>query len=151
MRRTVLTVLALLLVSGGLLAADAPKKRAFSLNAGAQMMIWSDVESAAITLDFRASFRLGPNFELSPEIAFWAGGDTGHSTSDKSRLSPGLMANFVIGHFFLGGGVILPGGFGAKANIGYIFGHIMVTAHFGTAMLSDEQNTIFGLNLGYRF
>ncbi|MCX6572864.1 MAG: hypothetical protein NTX99_02625 [Candidatus Aminicenantes bacterium] len=151
MRRTVLSVLALLLVSGGLLAAEAPKKRAFSLNAGAQMMIWSDVEASAITLDFRASFRLGPNFELSPEIAFWVGGDTGHSTSDKSRLSPGLMANFVIGHFFLGGGVILPSGFGAKANIGYIFGHVMVTAHFGTAMLSDEQNTIFGINLGYRF
>ena len=151
MRRTLLTVLALLVVSGCFLAADAPKKRAFSLNAGAQMMIWSDVEASAITLDFRASFRLGPNFELSPEIAIWVGGDTGHSTSDKSRLSPGLMANFVIGRFFLGGGVILPSGFGAKANIGYIFGHVMVTAHFGTAMLSDEQNTIFGLNLGYRF
>jgi hypothetical protein len=151
MRKALFAVLALMFVSGGLLAADAPKKRAFSLNAGAQMMIWSDVEAATLTLDFRASFRLGPNFELSPEIAFWAGGDTGHSTSDKSRLSPGLMANFLFGRFFLGGGVILPSGFGAKANIGYIFGHIMVTAHFGTAMLSDEQNTIFGLNLGYRF
>jgi hypothetical protein len=151
MKKTLLILPSALLLCGGLFAAEAPKKTAFSLNAGAQMMIWSDVEAAAITLDFRASFRLGPNFELSPEIAIWVGGDTGHSTSDKSRLSPGLMANFVIGHFFLGGGVILPSGFGAKANIGYIFGHIMVTAHFGTAMLSDEQNTIFGLNLGYRF
>ena len=116
------------------------------------MMIWSDVEAGQLTFDFRAGFRLGKYFELSPEITFWAGGGgTGHSTSDRSRLSPGVMANFIAGRFFIGAGVILPSRFGVKANIGYLFGHFMVTAQVGSATLSDERNTIFGLNAGYRF
>jgi hypothetical protein len=151
MKKTLLLLLSGQLLCGGLLAADLPKKPSFSLNAGVQMMIWSDVEAGQLTLDFRAGFRLGKYFELSPEIAFWAGGDTGHSTSDKSRLSPGVMANFIAGRFFMGAGVILPSRFGVKANIGYIFGHVMVTAHIGSATFSDERNTIFGLSAGYRF
>ncbi len=152
MKKTLLLLMSGLLLSGGFLEADSPKKTAFSLNAGAQMMIWSDVEAVQLTFDFRAGFRLGKNFELSPEIAFWAGGGgTGHSTSDKSRLCPGVMANFVTGRFFMGAGAVLPSRFGVRADIGYIFGHVMVTAHVGSATLSDERNTIFGLNVGYSF
>ena len=154
MRKALFAVLALMFVSGGLLAADAPKKRAFSLNAGAQMMIWSDVEVGQIVLDFRAGFRLGRSFEIAPELALWTAGDSGHSPSDKTRLVLGVMANFVTRHFFAGAGVVFPGGIGAKANIGVIIGrHIMITTYVASATVSGNEGSslIFGLTGGYRF
>ena len=161
MRKLVLGLLAGCLLAGGVFAAAPGKMVAFSLNGGLQLLFWSDVISQHVTLDFRAGFRLGKSFEISPEIMYAGYGHSSHLPADRSRIYPGVIANFVSRHFFAGVGVTFPivldGGsaipLAPKGNIGLVLGRWMMTAYLVSSALSGETSwaPIFGLSIGYRF
>lgn len=170
----VLLVIGIAALAGLGSAWGQEKKIAFSLNAGVQTNFFnfdgesSSFDRALLTVDGRAGFLLGGNFEISPEVmAVFNYG----SLEDFSAwvLQPGVMLNYMTGKFFVGGGVVLPimfwsgggdsgsdtGHISPKINVGYIFPNgIQLTAYY-FSWLGDGvglfDTGFAGLTLGYRF
>ncbi|MEN6561698.1 MAG: hypothetical protein ABFD52_13085 [Acidobacteriota bacterium] len=170
----VLLVIGIAALAGLGSAWGQEKKIAFSLNAGVQTNFFnfdgesSSFDRALLTVDGRAGFPLGRNFEISPEVmAVFNYG----SLEDFSTwvLHPGVMLNYRSRNFFAGAGAVLPimfwsgGGdsgsetlrISPKVNIGYSFPNgIQLTAYYLCWL--EEGIGLFdfgfaGLTLGYRF
>ena len=152
-----------LLVLGAQQGWSQGKKANLSLNLGVQTNLssGSSFDWLDLTLDFRAGFALGKNFEISPELMALIDSDFSFSGVE---LSPGVILNYKFGKFFVGGGVILPiwlesgnsdvGNPMPKINVGYDFGKFRLTGYFLTLTESGAdflRFNYFGATLGYIF
>jgi hypothetical protein len=152
-----------LLVLGAQQGWSQGKKANLSLNLGAQTNIFpgSSFDWLDLTLDFRAGFALGKNFEISPELMALIEDDFSFTGVE---LSPGVILNYKAGKFFVGGGVILPiwlesgdsdvGNPMPKINVGYNFGKFRLTGYFLSITESGAGFLKFnyiGATLGYIF
>jgi hypothetical protein len=92
-----------LLLGGGLGRARGQEKMVFGLNLGVQTNLDSEssFDNAWFTLDARLGIPIGKSFEISPEIM--AAVDDSLDF-DAVWLYPGLILNFKMGKFFIGGG-----------------------------------------------
>jgi len=167
MKKVMVGLLAAGLLAGGLFAQAPEKKWAFSINLGVQTNLWrgSSFDEAQATVDLRAGYRLGRSFEISPEVMY-ATGYRFHT--DFGFLYPGVMLNYLAGHFFVGAGAVIPVAFGQgssssgnpapKINIGYTGDHFILTAYIIMYTERDPDNywnfphfNFVGASLGYRF
>ncbi len=165
MKKMVMGFVMLGMLAGGALAQTAARggEPEFSLNLGVQTNIFrgSSFDNAWFSLDARAALPIGASLEISPEVMAMV-----DDSFDLQAvwLYPGVLLNYRIGDLFLGAGAALPivffeggsdtGRIAPKANIGYRFGNIVLTAYF--IARTEEGFGFFDLNfagatIGYRF
>jgi hypothetical protein len=153
-----------LFVGGAFSNAQAQEtKTAFSLNLGVQTNLFkeSSFDNAWFTLDARLGYAVGQSIEISPEVMAMVDDSLDF---DAIWLYPGVMLNFKLRDFFVGGGIVLPvifydgeadsGNLSPKVNFGYRAGHLILTAYI---VIWTEEGLDFlefnyiGATIGYRF
>ncbi len=160
----VLLVVVVMLAGAAVQQAFAQEKKAQpSLNLGVQTNIWNGTsfDNAWFTLDARVGIALGKSFEISPEAMFIVDDSFDF---DLVFLYPGVILNYKVGNFFVGAGAVLPiaigggesdtGNIAPKINVGYKFGHLMLTAYVFTwteSGLDFLDMNFAGITLGYKF
>ena len=172
MKKVMMTVLVAVLFTAAVAVGPAwsQGKPNFSLNLGVQTDIFNGTsfDKALFTVDARAGFLLGRNFEISPEVMAVFNYDYFALGLNSWLLNPGVMLNYKAGAFFVGAGAVLPimfwsgagdsgsdsGRVSPKINIGYIYGNFQVTAYL-TAWTGEGIDFLdvnwAGITLGYRF
>jgi hypothetical protein len=110
-----------------------------------------------MTLGFHVDFHAGELVMISPEVMVAAN----NFYFTVATLYPGVILNFKIGRFFIGGGVVLPSSLNSarsetsdlspKINVGFRSFGATLAAYLITDFHGVSKRNLFGMSMGFRF
>jgi hypothetical protein len=154
-------LLALGFLAGGVWAQDRGRKVEFTLSFGFLTNLSGTGRGAftgsLMTLGVSMDFHAGELVMISPEVMVAANS----FYFNVATVYPGVILNFKIGRFFIGGGVVLPSSLNCgrsdtsdlspKLNIGLRFFGATLAAYLIGDFHGVSKRNLFGMSMGFRF